>query len=247
MIFDFRVFLGENFDGKTVTPAELINSMDICEIEMALACPFKPSSYNFHEANSGLSDMVCSHQDRLVGAARVDPWQSDAVSTLHYGIETLGLRAVYLNPWEENFQINSKIMDPVMSAAASADVPVIIAAGYPWVSEALQILDLALRWPEVNIIMTNGGQINISGLGQANVTLALAQSPNLFIDTAGIYRQDFIDETVVDIGGERVLFGSGMPYFNQQYELMRINVANVGDRNREKMLWKNAHGLLSIG
>ena len=246
MKFDFRVFLGESFDGKKMEAGALLRSMDSNEIEMALACPFKPLSYNLIGANKDLSALIAPHQDRLVGAARIDPWQANAVNTLHYGVEALGLRAVYLNPWEENFQANAKILDPVMAAAESCNVPVILAAGYPWVSEALQILDLALRWPKVNFVMTNGGQINISGLGQANAMLALVQSPNLFIDTAGIYRQDFIDETVVDIGGERVLFGSGMPYFDQQYELMRIKVADVSDDAREKMLWKNAQRLLSI-
>ena len=246
MIFDSRIFLGESFDGKKKDPDVLLRSMDKCEIDMALACPFKPISYDLHEANSKLSGMIHPYQDRFVGAARIDPWQADAVDTLHYGIETLGMRAVYLNPWEENFQANAEILDPVMSAAESNNVPVILAAGYPWVSEALQILNLALRWPDVNIIMTNGGQINISGLGQANATLALVQSPNLHIDTAGIYRQDFIDETVADIGGERVLFGSGSPYFDQCYEIKRVKVAEVSEKDRSLIFYENAKRLLKF-
>jgi predicted TIM-barrel fold metal-dependent hydrolase len=94
--------------------------------------------------------------------------------------------------------------------------------------------------------MTNGGQINISGLGQADATLALRQASNLCIDTAGIYRQDFIEETIAEFGGERVLFGSGSPYFDQRYEIKRIYLAKVSDAARQAVQGGTARHLLHL-
>jgi len=105
---------------------------------------------------------------------------------------------------------------------------------------------LAQRWPRVAVVMTNGGQINISGLGQANATLALRQTPNLYIDTAGIYRQDFIEETIEEFGGARVLFGSGAPYFDQRYEIKRILMAKVEDAARQAVQSQTARQLLGL-
>jgi len=246
MIFDFRVFLGHSFDGVQQTATGLLKTMDSLNIDMALACPFKPLSYNLDLANSDLSTAIKPHSDRLLGAARVDPWQPDAVDTLRRGLETHGLRALYLNPWEENFRADSSQLDPLLAIAEAHRVPVLIASGYPWVSEALQVRALVQRWPRVPVIMTNGGQFNISGLGQADARLALDQTPNLYIDTAGVYRQDFIEETVEMFGAERVLFGSGAPYFDQRYEIKRVLLAQVDEAARAAMGAGNAHHLLGV-
>ena len=92
-----------------------------------------------------------------------------------------------------------------------AAVPVLIAAGYPWLSEGLQIGELAARFPDVTFIASNGGQINVSGLGQSDSELALERCPNLYVQTAGVYREDFLENVVARFGAERLLFASGFP------------------------------------
>ena len=83
-------------------------------------------------------------------------------------------------------------------------------------------------------------------LGQADATLALHQTPNLYIDTAAVYRQDFIEETVEAFGAGRVLFGSGSPYFDQRYEIKRVLLAKVDEVAREAMQAGNARRLLGL-
>lgn len=245
-MFDFRVFLGQSFNGVHQTVPELLQAMDALNIDMALACPFRPLSYDLDAANIALADSIKAHPDRLVGAARVDPWQPDACQTLRRGFETLGLRALYLNPWEEHFRADLEMLDPLMGIVLENSAPVIVATGYPWVSEALQVLKLASRWPEVSIVMTNGGQVNITGLGQADATLALSRSQNLFIDTAGVYRQDFIEETIEAFGGDRVLLGSGSPYFDLQYEVKRVKLLKVPEDDLRAVQSGNARQLLGL-
>ena len=246
MQFDFRVFLGESYDGKSQTVDQLLASMDALNIDMALVCPFKPLSYDLEKANRDLSDSIGKFDDRFLGAARIDPWQPNAADSLVRAVEDLGIRALFLNPWEENFQADNKQLDELMSAASELKLPVSIASGYPWLSEALQVCRLAARWPQVQIVMTNGGQINISGFGQAGAALALNQQDNLSFDTAGIYRQDFIEEMVVELNGERVFFASSAPYFDQAYEIKRIQLAKVSQDNRQKIAGENALHLFGI-
>jgi hypothetical protein len=246
MIFDFRVFLGHSFDGTRQTVSDLLRTMDSLNIEMALACPFKPLSYDLKQANTDLASEIKNYPDRLVGAARLDPWQPDTAETGRRDVEELGLRALYLNPWEENFRADLPLLDSLLALAEEYGLPVVVATGYPWLSEALQVSKLARRWPGVPVVMTNGGQINISGLGQADATLALRQTPNLYLDTAGIYRQDFIEETIEEFGGERVLFGSGAPYFDQRYEVKRVLLAKVDEAARQTVQSRTAQQLLGL-
>jgi predicted TIM-barrel fold metal-dependent hydrolase len=246
MIFDFRVFLGHSFAGTRQTVSDLLRTMDSLNIEMALACPLKPLSYDLKQANTDLANEIKNYPDRLVGAARLDPWQPDASETGRRDVEKLGLRALYLNPWEENFRADLPRLDPLLALAEEYGLPTVVATGYPWLSEALQVSKLAQRWPGVPVVMTNGGQINISGLGQADAALALRQTPNLYMDTAGIYRQDFIEETIEEFGGERVLFGSGSPYFDQRYEIKRVLMAKVKDSARRAVQSRTARRLLGL-
>jgi len=246
MIFDFRVFLGESYDGTSQTVDELLVRMDELNIEMALACPFKPLAYKLEQANKDLAGAIETHKDRLLGAARVDPWQPNAAELLDWAVEALGFRALFINPWEENFRVDFRQLDELMAVAAEKMLPVLVASGYPWLSEASQVCKLASRWPGVPIVMTNGGQINISGLGQAGAALALRQQGNLSFDTAGVYRQDFIEEMIDEFDGERVLFGSGAPYFDQRYEIRRLQLAKVSEERRQKMAEKNACRLIGL-
>jgi predicted TIM-barrel fold metal-dependent hydrolase len=244
MIFDFRTFTGRSFDGACQTVSDLLRSMDALKIDQALACPFKPVSYNLDQANRELAGAIRSHTDRLIGAARIDPWQPDAVDVLARSFESFGSRALYLNPWEEHFRSDLERLDPLMAVAHAHSAPVLVASGYPWLSEALQVCRLAQRWPDTPVVMSNGGQYNISGLGQADATLALSKASNLLIDTAGVYRQDFIEETVAAFGCERVLFGSGAPYFDQRYEIKRVLMAKVTPADHQTMQAGNALRLL---
>lgn len=220
--------------------------MDALSIDMALVCPFRPLSCNLDQANRELAEKIKDHADRLIGAARIDPWQPNGTGSLLEGLEKLELRALYLNPWEENFRADLERLDVLMEVTARYQVPVLVATGFPWLSEALQVSALASRWPGVPIVMTNGGQINISGLGQADAFLALRRQANLYFDTAGIYRQDFIEDAVQDLGGERVLFASSAPYFDQRYEVKRVQLAKVGERDRQLMAFGNAYRLLNL-
>jgi uncharacterized protein len=126
------------------------------------------------------------------------------------------------------------------------DVPVLIASGYPWLSEAAQIGDLARRFPSVTIVMTHGGQINISGLGQADAMETLRRGPKVCMETSGVYRQDFLQDVASEIGAQRVLFGSNSPLMDARLEVARVRWADVPETSRELMLGGNARRIFKL-
>jgi predicted TIM-barrel fold metal-dependent hydrolase len=220
--------------------------MDHAEIDRAIVCPFKPRGYELAPANETVAAAVTKHPDRLIGFARVDPWQGEQASAnFERALNQLGLRGLFLHPWEENFQLTSPIVDEVLKVAHQYRVPVIVASGFPWVSEGLQVGDLARRFPEVPIIATNGCQINISGLGQIDAELALAENDNLMLQTAGVYREDFIEGIVARFGAERVLFSSAFPLMDPDLEILRARWAHLPDEAKDMVLGGNAARLLN--
>jgi uncharacterized protein len=247
MTIDAFTFLGQSLFGYGQTVDELLGRLDDAEIEQALVCPVKPRGYHLGPANDLVAAAV-AREPRLVGLARVDPnLGTEAVAELERGVQTLGLHGLFLHPWEEHFRVNAPPVDALLSRCAELGVAVLIAAGYPWLSEASQIGDLARRFPRVPLVMTHGGQINISGLGQADAMLVLRKHANVAIETSGVYRQDFLEDVVAELGAERVLFGSNSPRMDPRLEVERVRWANLPESDKTLILEANAGRLFRVG
>jgi predicted TIM-barrel fold metal-dependent hydrolase len=246
VIVDSLTFLGESLFGAKATVSELLGRMDELEIDHAVVCPFKPRGYHLAAANEAVAEAVRAHAGRLTGFARIDPnLGEEACAELERGLGELGLAGLFLHPWEETFRVSAPLVDPALETARRRRAPVIVAAGYPWLGEGLQVGELARRFPDVPVVATNGAQINISGLGQEDAELALAANANLSIQTAGVYREDFIEGIAARLGADRVLFASGFPLLDPRLEILRVRWApNLDERQRALILGGNAARLL---
>ena len=247
MIVDAFVQVGKSIHGYENPPEEVLRNMEEYGIDKSVICPVQPYTYNLEPQNDYVSGLVKKYPQSLIGFCRVDPRQTDkAVSEVNRSIEELGLKGVFLHPWEESYKVNEDFVIPILRQAAALNVPVMIATGYPWVSHALQVAHLAEQVPEVNIIMTHGGQINISGLAQADAALALRSHKNLFMETSGVYRQDFIEEAIDEFGAHRVFFGSNSPKMHQGFELDRAISATKNNPLQSVVLGEGIKQLLNM-
>lgn len=245
MTVDSFTVVGESLFGPGATVDELLRALDATGMERAVVCPVRPRSYRLEEANDAVAAAVSRHADRLVGFARVDPNQGDAAATeLARATGELGLRGLFLHPWEETFRIHD---ERVVRLLEGFTLPVIVAAGYPWLSEGAQVGELARRLPDVDFVATNGCQINISGLGQTDAELALAANDNLSVQTTGVYREDFLEGVVARFGAERLLYASGFPLFDPRLEVLRARWAPAFDeRSKALVLGGNAERLFNL-
>lgn len=228
-------------DTLTFAADGLLPALDAAGIERAVVCPPRARGHGYDVENDRVAALADANRDRVLGFARVDPLAPGAAAEVQRA-RSLGLRGLFLHPWEDAFRITDAAIDGLIS-----DLPVIVATGFPWVSEALQVGELARRHPETAIVATNGAQINISGLGQRDAILALEANPNLLIQTTGVYREDFLEGVVAQLGAARVLFASGFPEFDPRLEVLRVRWApNLDDAARGAILGGNAGQLLGL-
>jgi predicted TIM-barrel fold metal-dependent hydrolase len=247
MIVDCHTHIGKSIYGYGQTPAELLHRLDRLGIDRAVVCPEQPEEYHLEPANDEVAAAVRTYPDRFVGFCRVDPRRGkNAVRELERASTQLGLRGLFLHPWEEGYAVNLPIVFPVVERAMALGMPLMVAAGFPWVSHATQVGDLCRRYSEAQVIMTHGGQLNISGLAQADALTALRDNPNLCTEVSGMYRQDFIETVIAEMGAARVLFGSNCPRMSQEFELERIRALKVGEDDRQAVLGGNAARLLGL-
>jgi predicted TIM-barrel fold metal-dependent hydrolase len=244
-VIDALVLLGENRFGPTL---EVEATLELCRqlgVGRVVAAPARPLDYHLEPANEWLAREAAARPGQLFALGRVDPLDGTrAVNLARRCLAELGCVGLFLHPAEEAFPVLRA--GPILEAAREHGAPVVVATGYFALSEPLQVAQLAQDFPDVPILMTTGGQINISGLSMVDAWLALKGHPNLRVATNGEYRQDFIERLVADLGAERVLYASFAPSFDLAFEVRRIRAARMSDFARRLVEEENAVRLFRL-
>jgi predicted TIM-barrel fold metal-dependent hydrolase len=245
MIVDGLVYLGTSHFGYELDASSAMTGMDIVGTDIALAVPVHPSGGNFSSINDAVIDAAQDSGGRLIALARVDPWDGEgAVIELRRAV-LAGARGLFLHPSEEHFRANDIRVRPIVECAAELGVPVTVAAGFHLFAEGLQLGYAAAWTPDNAFVLTNGGQFNISGLGQFDAELALL-NPNVHVQTSGIYREDFLERVVATFGPERLIFATAAPMFEMSYERKRVDLAHFSDVERQLILGGNSARIFGI-
>src|SRR3954466_14448320 len=232
MLIDALVMAGPNLFAPSRRLVDVLSAARSHGIEAVVVAPGRPPEYALGPANDMLA-ADAEGRSEVTRLGRVDPLQGrQAVAEARRCLEALGCAGLFLHPGEECFPVRAAV--DVLHVAAESGAPVVVAAGLYGVSEPLQILDVAREVPEAPIVMTSGGQINISGLGMADAWAALTRAPSLHVMTNGEYRQDFIEKLATELPG-RMMFGSFSPYFDQDFELARIRSARLSEVARREV------------
>ncbi len=247
MIVDGLAYLGESLQGYRQSPHELLARMDELGIDRAVVAPVKPRDYHLGPENERLAEAARAHPDRFIGFARVDPLQGEAAAReLERGLQELGLRGLFLHPWEETFRADDRRLDPLLAVARGGKTPILVATGYPWLAQSNQVAELAKRAPECVVIMTHGGQLDISGLSGTAAFLALRECPNLLVQTCGVYRDDFLTEVVAEFGPQRLVFATNAPLMDARLELARVQWAHFDPAAMPSVLGDNLARILGL-
>jgi uncharacterized protein len=240
LIIDGLTMVGFSINGYRLGVEELLASMNSNGIDRAVIAPVQPKTYRLEPQNEAVGVAQMRYPDRFISFGRVDPRQGeDAITELRRCVLRLGLRGLLLHPMEEGYTINEPPTVRLVREAGSLGVPVVVAAGYPWVAYAQQIRSVAEQAEGTTIVMSHSGQINISGLAQADAFLAMQTCANLCVGTNGVYRQDFLEECIEVFGPERVLFTSMAPVFDQGFELDRALSIKMEESDRQSVLGAN--------
>ncbi len=238
-IVDAHVYIGKSINGYSLSAEQLLDSMDELGIERAVICPVQPYSYHLETENDRIANTIAANSHRLIGFCRVDPRQGKAALKELERSQGLGLRGLLLHPWEEGYPVNSGDCVKLVALGAEIGIPILVEAGYPWVSHASQAADLCYRVPQATVMLSHGGQLNISGMARADVLAALTSHANLLVQTSGVYRQDFLEEVIKRFGVNRVIFGSTFPVMDQRFELLRAKNLRIKSEDKADILGGN--------
>lgn len=108
------------------------------------------------------------------------------------------------------------------------------------------LIDLiAPQYPDVNFIIPHLGSFADDWRAHRRVIDQIARLPNVYTDTSGVRRFDYLVEAIRRGGAQKILFGSDGPWLHPALELHKIRLLGLSPPQERLVLGKNLLKLLS--
>jgi uncharacterized protein len=186
-------------------------------------------------ANRALAALVRRDPARFVGFAWVHP-RRDArhIDELVEEAVRLGLRGLKVHGSE------ATPTRSVCRAAQRHGLPVLVdVVSRPWTVEMF-----ATRFPRVNFVLAHLGSFSDDWRAHQTVIDQLVRLPNVYADTSGVRRFDYLIEAVRRASPRKLLFGTDGPWLHPQLELQKVRLMRLGPEAEALILGGNAVRLI---
>jgi hypothetical protein len=205
-VFDAHTHLGLDEDGRSLALPQLLSLLDSAGARRACVFPLHDPERRpaYSVPNDRVLAWALQSEGRLIPFCRLDP----AEDPLTEGERCLaaGARGVKLHPRAQDFGFDGPEMEGIFALAEAARVPILIHAGRGLPPLADGLVDLALRHPDVVLILAHGAICD-----QGIITSRLADHPGVLYDISCFFPLDVI-ELLARAPIERIVFASDPPY-----------------------------------
>lgn len=192
---------------------------------------FAPFHSDYAVANEQVAKIVARYPDRLIGFAfihamrdsgRIGNMVERCVTRWHFrGIKIHGHDAM---PTRE-----------VCDAARAFRIPILVDV----VGQSYVVDMLAPQYPDVNFIIPHLGSFADDWRAHQLLVDQLVRYPNVYTDTSGVRRFDYIVEAVKRAGAGKVLFGSDGPWLHPGLELHKVRLLGLKPEQEAQVVGGN--------
>jgi len=206
---------------------------------IARTVAFAAFASDYATANAEVAALCRAHAPRLIGfafvhakrdAGRIEEMVEDAVR--RYGFRGIKAHAH-----------DAPITREVFLAARRFGIPILYDIG-----GKTEILDLvAPEYPDVDVIVPHLGSFADDWRAHQQLLDQMVRLPNLYTDTAGVRRFDYIVQAIRRAGPRRVIFGSDGPWLHPGLELHKIRLLGLGAADEREVLGGTMLRLLERG
>jgi predicted TIM-barrel fold metal-dependent hydrolase len=244
-VFDAHTHLGLDEDGRSLSLAELLAQLD--EAGARRACVFPLHDPERRPSYSVPNDRVLAwageSEDRLIPFCRLDPFDHPVVEAER--CIAAGARGIKLHPRAQEFGFDGNELEGIFEVAEQARVPILIHAGRGLPPIAQGLAELALRHPDVVLILAHGAICD-----QGILTSMLADHPGVLYDISCFFVLDVI-ELFARVPAERIVFASDPPYGHPRstlYLALRLAAhAGLDEQATRRLLGETVAGLFDGG
>jgi uncharacterized protein len=195
-----------------------------------------PGHSNYEEANAQLAQIVARHPRRLIGFGAVHATRDRGriFKIVERAVQVHGLRGLKVHGYD------ALPTREVCEAVRDFRIPMLVdVTGRAHVIELL-----ASQYRDVNFIVPHLGSFLDDWRAQQQVVDQLVRHPNVYADTAGVRRFEYILQAIRRAGAHKVIFGSDGPWLHPRVELYKIRVIGLSAPDEERVLGGNILRLL---
>ncbi len=251
MIVDFNAYVGywpfRRLPARSAD--EVVNLLDKTGIDMAVVSSLNSTLYtDVHEGNLELMEEIRHHRERLIPVAVLNPkypgWEDDLEECVRIGFKGIRLYPQYHNYMltdDECLRFISKVSE--MNLVVSIPVRLRDRRGRHWMDAArdmdfAEVEQLASKSPDSRIVL-------LESRGAENSMLIKYE--NIYFETSRISTTlGELTKLFELVGASRLVFGSGVPLKYISPAKLRVQLLDVQEDVKEKMLWRNAFSLLGL-
>jgi uncharacterized protein len=199
---------------------------------------FAPFAEDYARANAEVARLVRRHPGRLVGYACVHPrrdagWIRELVGR---AVREWGFRGVKVH------RLDAPATREVCEAAAALEVPLLYdVAGRPELLE-----QVAPEYPDLTLLVPHLGSFADDWRAHQRLIDQMGRLPNVFADTSGVRRFDYLVQAVRRVGPGRLVFGSDGPWLHPALELAKIRLLGLPPGEEALILGGNLQRLLRL-
>jgi predicted TIM-barrel fold metal-dependent hydrolase len=191
---------------------------------------------DYARANEQLAGLVRRHSPQLIGfafvhcvrdAGRIGPMVEHAV--LHWSFRGIKVHAADAPPSRE-----------VCETARRLRIPLLVDIG----GNTPLVEMFASQYPDVSFIIPHLGSFSDDWRAHQQVVDQLVRLPNVYADTSGVRRFDYIVQAVQRAGPKKLLFGSDGPWLHPGVELYKIRMLGLPKHQEALITGTNALRLI---
>ena len=180
---------------------------------------FAPFHSNYRLANANTAQIIAKYPDRLLGFAFVHA-QRDR-GQIHSMIAEAVTRWRFCGI--KVHRLDGPLTREICDVAQKFQLPLL----YDPVGQTDLIDLLAPQYTQVNFIIPHLGSFADDWRTHLRVIDQIIRHPNVYADTSGVRRFDYLEQSVKRGGAHKVLFGSDGPWLHPGLELYKIRLLRL--------------------
>ena len=252
MIIDVNAYLG-HFAFRRLrhnTAASLLALMDSKKIDKAVVSSAAAITYrNAHAGNEELVEEIKGHRDRLIPFAVINPFYAGWQDDLKCCHEEFGMAGLRLYPKWHNYNLSTPCCRELVNAATERGMVISIPIRVEdnrersWLLNVPdipleEIVELVKAHPKSRFVLLNGLGYTGSPLGRKDNGLPTNYAIELSRLSAVLANE--IGQLITNLGADRIMFGTGMPFNYPDPALVKLEVLDASDPDKEKIRSQNA-------
>ncbi|MEA4811864.1 MAG: amidohydrolase family protein [Anaerolineaceae bacterium] len=242
MIIDFQAYIRRDFKTKEYDVAELLRDMEENQIQKRVVTALEGRS--IQAQNDFIVKLVQDYPRQLIGCAILNPKEDSCPAEAARILAAPEIKVLEFHSLEHGYRPEKLQfhIDPVLEICQERGILVKVFTGQGFYTMPEQWMFYSKRFPNLTFIIEHFGGSDFS-----YGTIDLVKShENLMVTTSYETEMQPLKMAFGKLPEEKYLFGSNYPLNFTDLALMKYNILNLSQSQKEHLFYKNASRILKL-